>query len=264
MLAVHASRFTAVIDRFQPPSVPAPDNPFQVRFLAGGALLGIAVAVPAAATSFVTQQFLATWLIGVFAAGQCATLMCLRRGVPTSRLLPVTLIFLGLFFTAASLTTAEMRWEQLKWFALLPLVSLAARGTRPGAAPTRSTLGGSTLLALALGAFVVAAHRFGWTADEPGVALGAVDTASYLLDFVLFTSSAGSLLWIHQAALARTEEELALLRSMLAVCAWCKRIRDDEAGWIDMDHYLAHRSHLQLTHGICPECEQSLWAAGTT
>ena len=39
---------------------------------------------------------------------------------------------------------------------------------------------------------------------------------------------------------------------LLPVCAWCKRVRDDQGVWIEIDVRL--RSEAELTHGICPEC----------
>jgi len=39
---------------------------------------------------------------------------------------------------------------------------------------------------------------------------------------------------------------------LLPVCAWCKRVRDDQGVWIEVDVRL--RSEAEFTHGICPEC----------
>ena len=264
MFAVAAHRIASVIDRFQPDAVRTASNPFQMRFLTGGALLGLAIAVPSLASSIATRQWIAAGLIATFAVGQVATLLAIKRAVPGWLLLRASVIGLGLFLTLASLTTPTMHWEQLKWFALLPLVSLAARGshTSEGHQSARTTLVASTALALALGALVAVAHALGWTANDVAAGTGADDLLE-LLDFVLFTASTGGLLWIHHLALSRAEEELALLRSMLAVCAWCKRIRDEQRGWIDMDHYLARHAQVQLTHGICPDCEHTVWNTRT-
>jgi hypothetical protein len=53
----------------------------------------------------------------------------------------------------------------------------------------------------------------------------------------------------------RTDEELAMLRSMLSVCAWCKGIHDDaRATWIVLEEYTSRRDATRLSHGICPDC----------
>jgi DNA-binding NtrC family response regulator len=53
-----------------------------------------------------------------------------------------------------------------------------------------------------------------------------------------------------QAALAKVKT----LSGLLPVCAWCKKIRDDDGYWNDLQSYVAAHSDAQFTHGICPEC----------
>jgi len=48
--------------------------------------------------------------------------------------------------------------------------------------------------------------------------------------------------------------ELFLLRSLLPICARCKKVRDDEAYWHSMETYLHTHLKLKLTHGLCPTC----------
>lgn len=55
-----------------------------------------------------------------------------------------------------------------------------------------------------------------------------------------------------EAALA----EVKRLRRLLPICCYCKKIRDDQNYWQQVDHYLAQHSNLQFTHGICPACWQ--------
>lgn len=51
--------------------------------------------------------------------------------------------------------------------------------------------------------------------------------------------------------------EIEQLRAILPVCAWCKRIRDDEGAWNDVAHYVALHAGRAVTHGICPQCLES-------
>ncbi len=56
---------------------------------------------------------------------------------------------------------------------------------------------------------------------------------------------------------ARVEEEVSrvkLLTGLLPICAWCKRIRDDEGEWHRIETYVSSRSDATFTHGMCPEC----------
>jgi hypothetical protein len=48
--------------------------------------------------------------------------------------------------------------------------------------------------------------------------------------------------------------EVKTLRGLLAVCASCKRIRDDEGSWIPIEVYVRDHSQAEFSHGLCPEC----------
>ena len=44
------------------------------------------------------------------------------------------------------------------------------------------------------------------------------------------------------------------LRGLLAMCSWCKSIRDGAGDWRPLEDYLEHHLHASLTHAVCPEC----------
>ena len=48
--------------------------------------------------------------------------------------------------------------------------------------------------------------------------------------------------------------ELQQLEGLLPICAYCKRIRDDQEHWGSLEGYIEKRSEAQFSHGICPEC----------
>jgi hypothetical protein len=48
--------------------------------------------------------------------------------------------------------------------------------------------------------------------------------------------------------------ELLTLRGLLPVCAYCKKVRDDDQYWHDIEAYLHTQMHMNLTHGLCPAC----------
>ena len=52
--------------------------------------------------------------------------------------------------------------------------------------------------------------------------------------------------------------EVRMLRGLLPICAWCKRIRDDDGGWADLGRYLQKHGGGDVTHGICPDCAAGL------
>lgn len=53
--------------------------------------------------------------------------------------------------------------------------------------------------------------------------------------------------------------ELTELRSILPICSSCKKIRNDEEYWERVEDYLTKHTHLQFSHGICPECVRKLY-----
>ncbi len=54
-------------------------------------------------------------------------------------------------------------------------------------------------------------------------------------------------------------EDLKILRGLLPICASCKRIRDDEGYWNQIESYITLHSEAAFTHGICPECSKRLY-----
>ncbi len=58
--------------------------------------------------------------------------------------------------------------------------------------------------------------------------------------------------------LHETEEEVKKLQNILPICAKCKKIRDDEGFWNQVEEYLATNSNIRFSHGLCPECAEEL------
>jgi CheY-like chemotaxis protein len=48
--------------------------------------------------------------------------------------------------------------------------------------------------------------------------------------------------------------QVKTLQGLLPMCAWCKKIRDNEGSWVPLETYLHQHSDTSITHGICPEC----------
>jgi hypothetical protein len=247
-----------LIDRFQPPPVAARPVLLQRRFLVGASLIGLAVSLLSVASEAARGQWANTVVIGAFGACLLALLRGNAAGVSMALLGRACLVLLSVFFTGAALVTVEIQHGQLKWLALLPLVALLLDSPPRGLTASgrgRSLLGATTVAAVLLGGFVVFAHQAGWTLGMHDTQTAAEHDAEQLVDFALFTCSVAGLVWVHRLATRRTDEELAMLRSMLSVCAWCKRIhsREDER-WIALDDYMARHGATRLTHGICPDC----------
>jgi hypothetical protein len=53
--------------------------------------------------------------------------------------------------------------------------------------------------------------------------------------------------------------KIKTLSGMLPICASCKKIRDDEGYWNQIETYIARHSEAEFSHGICPECAKKLY-----
>jgi len=63
------------------------------------------------------------------------------------------------------------------------------------------------------------------------------------------------------ATLRRTRQltsQIEALQSLLPVCAWCKKVRNDSGYWYQIEKYITANSNTKITHGICPDCEKTI------
>ncbi|MGD2080201.1 MAG: PAS domain-containing protein [Nitrospirota bacterium] len=48
--------------------------------------------------------------------------------------------------------------------------------------------------------------------------------------------------------------KIRALKGLIPICAWCKKVRDDQGYWNLLETYIKDHSDADFTHGICPEC----------
>lgn len=69
-------------------------------------------------------------------------------------------------------------------------------------------------------------------------------------------------LQLHLAAkVAELEEALSrvkTLQGLLPICSYCKRIRNDGNYWQQVELYIAEHSDAEFTHGVCPQCYDTI------
>ncbi len=53
--------------------------------------------------------------------------------------------------------------------------------------------------------------------------------------------------------------EIKTLSGLLPICASCKRIRDDNGAWTQIESYIKKNSEAEFSHGICPDCARRLY-----
>lgn len=54
-------------------------------------------------------------------------------------------------------------------------------------------------------------------------------------------------------------EQVKTLSGLLPICASCKKVRDDEGYWSEVEVYVKKHSNVEFSHGICPECLERLY-----
>ena len=138
---------------------------------------------------------------------------------------------------------------------VLPFLMYVA--TRWGVAASAAALAGASFLILLLTA--LGRNPFGHgTARE---------TIVHAQEFIMVASimTLGLAATVAESRNARRHLESAVedalshvkhLRGLMPICAWCKKIRDDENYWHAVEDYVSKRTDAQFSHGICPDCSQ--------
>lgn len=54
--------------------------------------------------------------------------------------------------------------------------------------------------------------------------------------------------------LKKALDEVRTLSGLLPMCSYCKRIRNDEGYWQQVDAYISAHTGARVSHGYCPDC----------
>ncbi len=54
-------------------------------------------------------------------------------------------------------------------------------------------------------------------------------------------------------------DKIKVLRGIIPICASCKKIRDDEGYWNQIESYIREHSEAEFSHGIGPDCAKKLY-----
>lgn len=55
-------------------------------------------------------------------------------------------------------------------------------------------------------------------------------------------------------------EKVKLLSGILPICCSCKKIRNDQGYWEQLEVYIRDHSEADFSHGICEECKKKLYS----
>ncbi|XHR28276.1 MAG: HAMP domain-containing protein [Chthoniobacteraceae bacterium] len=56
------------------------------------------------------------------------------------------------------------------------------------------------------------------------------------------------------ASLTDALAQVTTLNGLLPICSGCKKIRDDQGYWSQIEHYISAHSGAQFSHSLCPDC----------
>ncbi|MBN1219298.1 MAG: hypothetical protein JXM69_10250 [Anaerolineae bacterium] len=59
--------------------------------------------------------------------------------------------------------------------------------------------------------------------------------------------------------LEKAQQEIKILRGIIPICTSCKRIRNDEGYWQQVETYISEHSEALFSHGLCPDCIEKLY-----
>ncbi len=91
-----------------------------------------------------------------------------------------------------------------------------------------------------------------WPADGVNLALGSLTVVSREMES---EQRIENLLRELGSAL----EKVRTLKGLLPICANCKKIRDDQGYWLQVEDYIRRHSKAEFSHGLCPDCARFLY-----
>jgi hypothetical protein len=59
--------------------------------------------------------------------------------------------------------------------------------------------------------------------------------------------------------LEKAQQEIKTLRGIIPICTSCKKVRDDEGYWQQVETYISDHSEALFSHGVCPDCMEELY-----
>lgn len=105
----------------------------------------------------------------------------------------------------------------------------------------------STQLELFEGIHAVSRAHERWQLDELFVLLMVLGGCSAVYSFRRWRE------------LQRALNEVKTLRGIVPICAKCKKIRDDDGYWSQVDEYVRDHTEAEFSHGLCPDCAAELF-----
>ncbi len=104
--------------------------------------------------------------------------------------------------------------------------------------------------------------------EVKGLELGAIDYITKPIQVQTVLARVKTHLTLYRLQKELTQKNIELqealnniktLKGLIPICANCKKIRDDEGFWQQLELYITTHSEAEFSHGICPDCARKLY-----
>lgn len=155
---------------------------------------------------------------------------------------------------AFGLTMGSDQGAAMLWFYIYPVTTFFLGGTREGL---------FWVLLSWCASFLILIFRWGPYPYPQPVSIHFIVVYSLvcLLTYGLEASRSHyyTQLQEEKATLEAALLQVKTLQGLLPICASCKKIRDDQGYWHQVESYFGTHSELEFSHSICPECRTKLY-----
>lgn len=107
---------------------------------------------------------------------------------------------------------------------------------------------------------LVGVFYWGGLQDADYMKVGAVNCILTMTIYTLIISIYFGLISLNSDRLSvdlkTSMAEIKLLKGILPICSYCKKIRDDKGYWNQIESYIRNHSEAEFSHGICQECAE--------
>lgn len=91
--------------------------------------------------------------------------------------------------------------------------------------------------------------------NRKGAIIGALETLEDITEKKRAEEERETLIGELQEALSK----IKLLSGLIPICAYCKKIRNDQGYWEQIETYIREHSEAEFSHSFCPECAVKLY-----
>ncbi len=93
-----------------------------------------------------------------------------------------------------------------------------------------------------------------------GIAL-LIAVIGALLAVVVVRSRKNRVIQTQLEQLTEAMARIRKLKGLLPICAACKKVRDDQGYWVQVEEFVSKHSDATFSHGICPDCSRELYGS---